>query len=138
MTDVTYKAWYLIPVDQTPADLPDEGRQFSAQPPMMGTMAVDAGSSLAFDLATDPQSDLHVTVTVTGLSAEGRGADAMAVYAGDSIDSSWSTESVTWERGQDAMSAIFRGVVSRPKRFIKLHVPVSPALVIAKVEFQTP
>jgi hypothetical protein len=104
---------------------------------MMGMMAVDAGGSLAFQVPTDGRS-LQLTVTTTGLSAEGRGADAIEVYVGDRIEESMTQEAVSWERGQDGMNASFHGTLSRPKQIIKLHIPTSPALVISSVEFSTP
>jgi hypothetical protein len=137
MTDVAYKSWYFIPVDVTPADAAEEGRVITAQPPMMVMMAIDAGGSLAFHVPTDG-TPLQLTVTTTGLSAEGRGADAIEVYVGDRVEESMTREAVSWERGQDVMNALFHGTLSRPKKIIKLHIPTSPALVITNVEFSTP
>ena len=137
MTDVAYDAWYFIPADPTPAEPPEEGRVYSSQPPMMGTMAVDAGSSVAFNIRAGT-GELRITVTTTGLSAEGRGPDAMQVFMGDAVDGPLKLEAVAWERSQDSMNAVFHTNLQRTGSVVKLHVPSPPALVITKVEFETP
>lgn len=133
MTEIAYKAWYFVPADTDPST----GRPVNSQPPLMTTMAVDGGSSLAFDLpgATGP---VEVRITVTGISAEGRSDDAVVVLLGDRIDGRFEALDLAWERGQDGMNIVLHGTIARPKPIVKIHVATPPALVVTRVEFATP
>lgn len=133
MTEIAYDAWYFLPLDSEPT----QGREVRAQPPLMTSMAVDAGSSLAFRIKPGG-SVIHLSMTVTGLSAEGRGENPVEIYVGEQIDGEFSSQSVTWERSQDGANAVLHGQLSRAGSIIKLRVSDAPALVVTKMEFATP
>ncbi|MBT3344820.1 MAG: hypothetical protein HN712_02935 [Gemmatimonadetes bacterium] len=133
MSDVAYDAWYFIPLDESPT----VGRESRPQPPQMTVIAVDAGSSLAFQVQ-GVHSALEITVTATGLSAEGRQADVVDLFTGEQIDGTFSPAAVTWTRSQDGMNAVFQAPLPRVAPIIKLRVAAPPSLVVTKVEFNTP
>lgn len=128
MADVVYRSWSLISQDLEP---PRQDPTLT-QPPMLTAVAVDPGGSLCFELGEVPGS-LSIRLTVTGLSAEGRGDRFLLVYLGSA--GAYAAMDATWSRGQEGVDAVFSTTVSGRGDRLKLHLEKGPAIFVTTISF---
>ena len=128
MADVVYHSWSLISQDLEPT----QQDPTLTQPPMLTAVAVDPGCSLCFELAAVPGS-LSIHLTVTGLSAEGRGDRFLLVYQGSA--GAYTAMDATWSRGQEGVNAVFSTTVSGRGDRVKLHLEQGPAIFVTTISF---
>lgn len=130
MADVAYRSWSLIFRDAEP-----ERQDCTVpQPPMLTTIAVDAGGSLVFELASAP-SILALEVRATGASCENRGEDFLHVYRG--TGGAYTHRVCSWTRSQDGVDALFRTTAEGTGDLLKLHLPDGATCIISAVSIAT-
>ncbi len=128
MADVALRTWSLIPRDLDPA----QQEPTLPQPPMLTAVAIDPGGSLHFELEGSP-ADLSIQVTVTGMTAEGRGDDFLHVYRGSA--GAYAQVEAPWSRGQDGPNAVFTTHAAGAGDRAKLHLKQGLAIVVTAIGF---
>ena len=128
MAHVVYRSWSLISQDLEPT----QQDPTLPQPPMLTTVAVDSGGSLCFELAS-ASGPLSIEITITGLSAEGRGDDFLLVYRGSA--GVYTAMATTWSRGQEGINAVFATTVSGHGDRVKLHLAGGLAIFVTGISF---
>lgn len=126
MADVFYRSWALIYRDAEP----EQQDPTVVQPPMLTTIAVDAGGSLVFALNSPPPR-LSIQLRATGASSEGRGAAFLHVYRG--APGAYLPQSCTWSRSQDGAEALFRTTVEGTGDTLKLHLADGGTCIVIAV-----
>jgi hypothetical protein len=130
MAEVPYRSWSLIPRD----DDPTEGRPNVTNPPLMTALALDAGSSLCFEIDAH-QPSLLLRLNVTGISAEGRADDFLQILTGAS-EGAFHELPVAWETGQEGLNAVFTATLADVSTVLKLYLVAGPTLVVNKIELE--
>ena len=130
MADVVYRSWSLISRDLEPT----QQDPTLPQPPMLTTVAVDPGGSLCFELASASEP-LSIQISITGLSAEGRGDDFLVVYRGSA--GAYAAVDATWARGQEGLNTVFTTTVSGLGDHVKLHLAEGQAIFVTAISFSS-
>jgi hypothetical protein len=130
MADVVYRSWSLISRDLEPT----QQDPTLPQPPMLTTVAIDPGGSLCFELVSASEP-LSIHISITGLSAEGRGDDFLVVYRGSA--GAYAAVDATWSRGQEGLNAVFTTMVSGIGDHVKLHLAEGRAIFVAAISFSS-
>ncbi|MFC1526886.1 hypothetical protein ACFL6X_08775 [Candidatus Latescibacterota bacterium] len=133
MEDIAYRSWALIPVDTDPAAT----APLTTNPPMMASMALDRGASLAFELASQG-GQITISVQTTALSAEGRNSDLLRVFSGSSASALAEIAVDSWEKATEGMNAIFSCRVPGLQQFVKLHSATDSNLIVTGIHFARP
>ena len=101
---------------------------------MLPTVAVDPGGSMCFELASESEP-LSIQISITGLSAEGRGDDFLVVYRGSA--GAYAAVDATWARGQEGLNAVFTTTVSGLGDHVKLHLAEGQAIFVTAISFSS-
>jgi len=133
MSEIGYKAWGLIPMD----DAQTSTAPTVFNPPMLVNLALDGGTSLVFQMASAP-SPLHILINTTAVSADPNPNQSYQLYSGSTAEHWQLGQIETWSVDYDGATAQFSTILKTPSPFLKLHYCGELGIVITSARFSTP
>lgn len=132
MSEIGYKAWGLIPIDDAPTTNPPS----VYQPPMLVNLALDCKASLVFQLS-EAVSSLHVQINTTAVSADTDPDQALQLLVGPTADHLIQGETSSWQMQYDGPIAQYSTELKNSQIFLKLHYSGDLGIVVTSAYFST-
>lgn len=132
MSEIGYKAWGFIPIDDAPTTNPPS----VYHPPMLVNLALDSGASLVFQLR-EAVSSLHVQINTTAVSADTDPNQAFKLLNGPTADHLTLADNSSWEMQYDGPIAQYSTELKNSQLFLKLHYSGGLGIVVTSAHFST-
>lgn len=132
MSEIGYKAWGLIPVD----DAPTSAIPSVYQPPMLVNLALDSRASLVFQLSGTTDT-LHVRFHTTAVSADPEPDQSFQLFTGPTAGQLTQAQIAPWSMQYDGAITEYSTELKKSQLFLKLHYCGGLGIVITSAHFST-
>ena len=132
MSEIGYKAWGLIPID----DAPTSTIPSVYQPPMLVNLALDSRASLVFQLSR-AVDNLHVRFHTTAVSADQEPEQSFQLFTGPTADQLTQGQIEPWSMQYDGAIAAYSMELKKSQLFLKLHYCGGLGIVVTSAYFST-